>query len=98
RQLHHLVRLVDDLIDVTRMTTGKLTLRREDIELSQLVGTVVDASAPFVQANRQQLVVRTPSEPVTMHADLVRLAQVFVNLIHNATKFAPACGTIGFEI
>jgi len=98
RQLKQLVRLVDDLLDVTRVTTGKLTLRREDVDLAQIVGTVVDASAPFVQANRHQFVVKSPAGTVMLHVDAVRLAQVFVNLIHNATKFTPAGGIIRFEL
>jgi len=97
RQLKQLVRLVDDLLDVTRITTGKLTLRRADVAWSAIAETTLDATAPFIEGKGHQLSVRSPDEPVMLYGDAVRLAQVFVNLLHNAAKFTPAGGKISFE-
>lgn len=97
RQLKQLVRLVDDLLDVTRITTGKLTLKPRDVLLSTLVETALDTTTPFIESNGIELVVRLPHEAVTLHGDAVRLAQVYVNLLHNAAKFTPAGGRIVFE-
>ena len=97
RQLRQLVRLVDDLLDVTRITTGRLTLRREDVLLSTIVETALDTMSPFIESTGHRLTVRVSQEPITLHGDAVRLAQVFVNLLHNAAKFTPPGGSVAFE-
>jgi CheY-like chemotaxis protein/anti-sigma regulatory factor (Ser/Thr protein kinase) len=94
RQLRQLVRLVDDLLDVSRITTGKLTLRKEDVELATVVQSALDAAQPLIEARDLRLTVRLPDAPVMLCADTTRIAQVLLNLLHNATKFTEAGGTI----
>jgi CheY-like chemotaxis protein len=93
RQVAHMVRIVDDLLDVTRITQGKVELRREPLELSELVRAAVELSRPAVEAARHTLTVSLP-ERVTIHGDAVRLTQVLVNLLNNAVKFTPPAGHI----
>jgi CheY-like chemotaxis protein len=88
-----MVRIVDDLLDVTRITQGKVELRREPLELSELVRAAVELSRPAVEAARHTLTVSLP-EQVTIHGDAVRLTQVLVNLLNNAVKFTPPAGHI----
>ena len=94
RQLIQLVRLVDDLLDVTRITTGRLVMQREDVMLRSVVETAIDTIAPFMATTKHQLQVRIPDEPLLLHGDAVRLTQVFVNLLHNAAKFTPPGGDV----
>jgi len=94
RQLRQLVRLVDDLLDVSRITTGKLTLRKEDVELSSLVQNALDAAQPLIDARKLRLTVNLPDAPVILCADTTRIAQVLLNLLHNATKFTEPGGAI----
>src|SRR5690606_5782408 len=76
RQLSHMIRPVDDLLDVSRISRGKLTVRREPIELATVVQNAVDTVRPFVEREGQVLEVRLPDRPVYMQADPVRLSQV----------------------
>jgi PAS domain S-box-containing protein len=92
RQIAHMVRLIDDLLDVSRITRGRLTLRREPVELAALLEQALETSRPHIT---QQLTVALPSEPVHLDADPVRIAQVFSNLINNAAKYTPKSGRIG---
>jgi PAS domain S-box-containing protein len=94
RQLAQLVRLVDDLLDVARISTGKLQLRRERVELAQLVRSAVETSQPAITAGGHQLEVELPQEPVYLDADPTRLAQVLLNLLNNAAKYSEPGGTI----
>jgi len=94
RQLRQLVRLVDDLLDVSRITTGKLTLRKEDVELASLVQNALDAAQPLIDARHLRLTVQLPERPVILCADTTRIAQVLLNLLHNATKFTEPGGAI----
>ena len=94
RQARHLTRLVDDLLDVSRITTGKLILAREQPTVADLVRQAVEATQPLFESRRQSLVVAVPDEPLRLDADPVRLTQVLVNLLNNASKFTPADGTI----
>jgi signal transduction histidine kinase len=88
RQLRQLVRLVDDLLDVSRITTGKLVLKREQVELSAVVERALETAKPLLTGRDQQLEVSLPREAVHLQADTTRLAQVFTNLLNNASKFS----------
>ena len=94
RQLTHMVRIVDDLLDVSRITQGKVELRREVVDLKNVVSAAVDLCQPIVDAAGQDITVSLPDEPVKLDADPVRLAQVLVNLVNNAVKFTPSRGHI----
>ncbi|HEX5419806.1 MAG TPA: hybrid sensor histidine kinase/response regulator, partial [Gammaproteobacteria bacterium] len=94
RQTEHLVRLVDDLIDMSRITQNKLTLRRRRVELAEVIATAVEARRPELEAKSQSLTVDLPREPVEFDADPVRLAQVFGNLLSNAVKYSREGGSI----
>ncbi|HVL55201.1 MAG TPA: ATP-binding protein [Burkholderiaceae bacterium] len=97
RQLRQMVRLVDDLLDVSRITTGKLAIRREPAELQSIVRNAVEQVGPFVTARRHALSVQLPAEPVIVQADATRLAQVFSNLLHNAAKYTDPGGRIRLQ-
>ncbi len=88
RQLRHMTRLIDDLLDASRISQGKIGLQREKVELTSVVRQVAEASRPFYEAAQQELSVAFPPMPVYVDADPVRLAQVFGNLLHNASKFS----------
>ena len=94
RQMRHLVRLVDDLLEVSRISTGKLELRREPVELSALVAAAIETSRPLIDGNGHELRVELPQEAVTLDADAVRIAQVLANLLNNAAKYTPRGGRI----
>ena len=94
RQLNQLVRLVDDLLDVSRISNDKLELRKTKLELSSVVQQAVESVRPMVDAAKQNLVIELPSEPIHLEADLARLAQVFANLLTNASKFTGEGGHI----
>jgi PAS domain S-box-containing protein len=97
RQLAHLVHLVDDLLDVSRVTSGKITLRKERLELHSVVDAAVETSRPLVEAAGHALTLDLPSQPLFVEADPVRLAQVLTNLINNAAKYTPAEGHISIR-
>jgi PAS domain S-box-containing protein len=88
RQLAQMVRLVDDLLDVARITTGKVELRCEQIDVADPVKDAVDTSRPLLETNGQPLTVSLPDAPVHANADRTRLAQVFANLLNNSAKFS----------
>lgn len=94
RQLTYLVRLVDDLLDVSRIARGKLELRRERIPLAQVIDGAIEINRPFIERGHHVLDVHLPGEPVWLHADHVRLAQAIGNLLHNAAKYSPHPGRI----
>ena len=94
RQVNQLVRLVDDLMDASRITTSKLRLVPGRVDLRQSVASAVDAIHPLVQNKQQRLDIEMPDESLENHADGARLMQVFVNLLSNAVKFTPANGHI----
>jgi two-component system CheB/CheR fusion protein len=94
RQVQHLVRLVDDLMEVSRITRGKVELRRERVELAAVVQNAVETSRPLIEAAGQQLAVTLPQQPLVLDADPVRLAQVVANLLNNAAKYTEAGGRI----
>jgi PAS domain S-box-containing protein len=94
RQLKQMVRLVDDLLDVSRITTGKLELHKERVELASVVRDAVEASRTFIDSKGHQLTVVLPPGPVVLDADPARLAQVFLNLLNNAAKYSEPCQNI----
>ena len=97
RQLNHLVRLIDDLLDVSRISLDKLTLRLELTDLGAVLEHAIEASRPAAERAGHVIDVRLPSVPVKLQADRVRLSQVFSNLIGNACKFTPDGGLIVVE-
>ena len=98
RQIQHMVHLVDDLLDVARISTGKVELRRQRIDLKDIVATAVETSASLVDAGEHRLSVELPSQPLPMEADPTRLAQVLSNLLNNAAKYTPPGGRIALKV
>jgi PAS domain S-box-containing protein len=94
RQVNHMVRLVDDLLEVSRITRGKIDLRRERVELAAIIRNAVETSQPLIDSAGHQLALAVPTEPLTLDADPVRLAQVFANLLNNAAKYSDKPGQI----
>ncbi len=88
RQADHMARLIDDLLDVSRIVQGKVVVKPEKLALSSLVERSVESSMPKMEARAQELVLQLPQEPVYLEGDAVRLAQVLSNLINNAAKFS----------
>jgi PAS domain S-box-containing protein len=94
RQVRHMTRLIDDLLDVTRITRGKVQLRREHVDLSIVVQRAVDTARPLVDTRRLTLSVSLPRAPVWVDADPARLEQVVGNLLNNAAKYTDPGGRI----
>ncbi|WP_439627070.1 PAS domain S-box protein [Gemmata sp.] len=94
RQVHHLVRLVDDLLDVSRVMRGKIELRKERIELATVAARAVETVQPLIDAQGHDLKVLLPPDPLPLHADPVRMAQVVGNLLTNAAKYTEPGGRI----
>lgn len=94
RQLGHMVRLIDDLLDISRISRNKMELRRSRVLLVDAVGSAVEATRPLIEAAGHQLTVSLPPEPVFLEADLTRLAQVFNNLLTNSAKYTERGGRI----
>ena len=98
RQLAQMVRLVDDLLDVSRITTGKLGIRKALLEVQAAVRDAIETARPFLEARRHQLEVQLPSQPISIEGDRTRLAQVFANLLHNAAKYTEPGGYITLSL
>jgi PAS domain S-box-containing protein len=94
RQVQQMSRLVDDLLDISRITSGKIQLRRERIQLAAVVNSAVEASRPLIDTLGHRLSVRLPREPVLLDADFARLSQVVLNLLNNAAKYTEHGGRI----
>ena len=94
RQVNHLVRLVDDLLDVSRITRGKIELRREPVTLNHVLRNALESCDTLFEPNGHTLHVEIPPEPVMVAGDPDRLTQVFANLLSNAAKFTPSEGTV----
>jgi PAS domain S-box-containing protein len=98
RQVQQMARLLDDLLDVSRITRNKLQLRRQHIELSAAIQSAVETSRPLIDAGSHRLSIVLPAEPIHLHADLIRLAQVFSNLLNNAAKYTDRGGEIALAV
>ncbi len=92
-----MARLLEDLLDVSRVSRGKLELRKERIELSSVLNAAMETSRPVIDAACHELTVTMPTEPIQLEADPVRLAQVFANLLNNAAKYTEERGQIGLS-
>lgn len=94
RQLRHLKRLIDDLLDVSRITSGRVQLQRETLDLKNVIEHSLDAAQPLIAERKHELSLKLPPEPLYMDGDPVRLTQVFGNLLTNAAKYTEPGGTI----
>jgi signal transduction histidine kinase len=98
RQLVHLVRLIDDLLDISRVSRGKIKIDKQRIDIADVVRAAVEASSPLIHSARHVLSTELPDAPVWLDADLVRLAQVLNNLLNNAAKYTPDGGRIALSV
>ena len=94
RQIGHMVRLMDDLLDISRVTSGKLQLHKERVELAAAVRSALEETRPVIEASGHELTVTLPQEAVFLNADSARLAQIFSNLLNNAAKYTDKGGHI----
>ncbi len=94
RQLSHMVRLIDDLLDVSRISRNKMELRRSRVPLADVVSSAVETARPLIDAGGHELDIALPARPVFLDADLTRLAQVFSNLLTNSAKYTLPGGRI----
>jgi PAS domain S-box-containing protein len=94
RQVRHMVRLIDDLLDLSRITRGKIQLRMQPVELAQIIHSAVESSRPAIDAAGHMVELAVPAEPVVFMADPTRLAQVLLNLLNNAAKYTEPGGSI----
>jgi PAS domain S-box-containing protein len=98
RQVEHITHLVDDLLEVSRVTEGKLELRKERVELAVSMRQALENSRALIDACSLSLQVSLPDHPILLHADPIRLAQIVQNLLNNAAKYTPAGGTIWVNV
>lgn len=98
RQVQHMVHLVDDLLDVARISTGKVELRRRPMDLLEVVATAVETSGSLIESAGHRLELELPPGPMPMDADPTRIAQVVSNLLNNAAKYTPPGGTIWLRL
>jgi len=94
RQVNHLVRLVDDLLEISRITSGKIELRTEPVEIAAAIRSAIETSKPLIEAGGHQLAISLPAEPLTVRADPVRLSQIIANLLNNAAKYTDPGGQL----
>ena len=98
RQVGHLSRLVEDLLDLNRISRNQLELRMERVSLSEIMQSAIESSRPGIEAKRHQFMVSLPDQPIYLDADLIRLAQVFTNLLNNAARYTPPGGRISLTV
>ncbi len=98
RQTDHLVRMVDDLLDVSRISQGKIELRKESVNLVELVSQATEAVRTVVEQKQQQLTVNLPASPVELEGDATRLVQVVINLLTNASRYTPNRGQLDLRL
>jgi PAS domain S-box-containing protein len=98
RQLAHMARLLDDLLDVSRIANGKIELRTERVDIAQAVQAAVEANKPLIEAMGHQISVSLPPQPVMLVADPVRLAQIVSNLLNNAANYSASGGRIALSV
>ena len=94
RQITHLTRLVDDLLEISRITTGRIMLHRERLELSKVLTNALESAQPTIEACGHHFSMSMPEAPIYLDGDATRLAQVFLNLLNNAAKYTPKGGRI----
>ncbi len=94
RQVQQMVRLIDDLLDLSRISRGRIELRKEQVSLSTIVQTALEASRPFIESAGHELTITLPPAPILLRADVTRLAQVIMNLLNNAAKYTERGGHI----
>ena len=98
RQASHLVRLVDDLLEVSRITRGLIEVQRKPVELREILAAAVETSRPIIEASEHRLTVNVPDERLSVVGDSVRLTQVFANLLNNAAKYTDPGGSIDLTV
>ncbi|MGZ3429851.1 MAG: hybrid sensor histidine kinase/response regulator, partial [Polyangia bacterium] len=98
RQVRHLIRLVDDLLDVSRITQGKIELRRQQTQLQSVIEHALQIARPLVEEREHTLVVEDPDEPLPVVIDVTRMTQVVANLVNNAAKYTNPRGTITIKV
>jgi signal transduction histidine kinase/FixJ family two-component response regulator len=98
RQVRHLTRLVEELLDVARISQGKIQLNKEPVDLAVVIAQSVETAQPFIDTRGHMLSVKLPERPVWMQGDFARLAQVVSNLLHNAAKYSEDSGRIQLEL
>jgi len=94
RQIEHMTRLIDDLLDVSRITRGKIELREQPLLLSSVIERAIESVRPLIDERGHRILLDLPTEPITFLADPARLAQVFANLLNNAAKYTDVGGRI----
>ncbi len=97
RQLAQMVRLIDDLLDVSRITRGKIDLRKQRVELATVLMSASETVRPLIESRGHELRITLPQQPIPLDADLTRLSQVFMNLLNNAAKYTESGGRIDIE-
>ena len=98
RQVRHMSRLIEDLLDVSRVMRGAIQLRKEPSELSNLIDHAIEVTRSFIETRRHQLTITLPEEPITLNVDPIRIEQVVTNLLHNAAKYTPEGGQINLSV
>ena len=98
RQVSHMVHLIDDLLDIARISGGKLELKKERADLRGVLSSAIETSLPLIETGRHELVVDMPEHAVPAEVDVTRIAQVVANLLNNAAKYTPAGGRIGLSL
>ncbi len=98
RQIRQMTRLIDDLLDVSRISRGKISLRTKRVDIRTLVNTAVESVQPVIAGNQQRLEIALPEEPIYVDADATRVSQVIGNVLHNAAKYTPEGGQIGLSV
>src|SRR6185295_6671124 len=98
RQSQQLVRLVDDLLDVARITQGRILLKLEPVEVAKVVGVAVETSRPLITARAHELAITLPPAPLAVQGDFSRVAQILSNLLNNAAKYTEPKGSIHLTV
>jgi len=98
RQIHHMVRLVDDLLDVSRITLGQVNLRQENVSLNAVLNDAIETARPAIEAAEHRFTVNLPTQPLELAGDPTRLSQVFQNILNNAAKYTPPGGAIDLAL
>ena len=97
RQTVHLSRLVDDLLDVSRITRGKLRMQSEPLDINAAIHRAIESSRPLLDSRKHHLDVRLSAEPLLVHGDMTRITQVILNILNNAAKYTPEGGRVSIE-